>query len=80
PDVIACWHYQSSMRWYVRRTASKPAPSRNPFPILDVQVFLSSIIFVTLLHSSRPFNNAQKMLSNLDNSALSEKVSRKYFW
>ncbi|EPQ5971601.1 hypothetical protein RFG07_005150 [Klebsiella pneumoniae] len=26
----------------IRTFPSKPAPSRNPFPVLDVQVFLSS--------------------------------------
>ncbi|EBE3720172.1 hypothetical protein B4R02_14280 [Salmonella enterica] len=75
-----CWRNFLSGCAAGRRTAGKPPALRNPRVRLDSLVFLSSIMFATLVHSSQRFSNAQKMLSILDISALSEKVSRKYFW
>lgn len=74
-----CWHNPASMRRCGRRTAGKYSLIRNPRVSLDVQVILPSIMFAILIHLSRPFCNAQKMLSILDIWALSEKVSTKYF-
>lgn len=75
-----CWRISLPGRTAARRTASKRPPLRNSHTRLDVQFVLSSSIDSALTNFHTYTRNEQKMLSNLDISTLSEKLSTKYLW